>query len=282
MEKIEDSNVVQKTEESEKENSPMTTENLERLLKEITPEETVFSESDLDLPIEEPQTTPQEAAVEVVEDVVSEVVPQMSIVKITSLEKWFEKNSSNINNINQVKVSIRGIDSKQTLIMAVKDPSGGKDAEGNDKRVLKVFDNADTIPVLDVTPLAMDIYNNGFRVIHQFSDTIFIKAYGIKTGLICSLCVEFNGKLIPYNIIKLKRKDLELPIPCDTYTLNNEKMQAQASLETVQLLYKQSAKALAKFTTNQSVVEWLIDRQKDISDINHHLQIDDVIINILK
>jgi hypothetical protein len=59
-------------------------------------------------------------------------------------------------------------------------------------------------------------------------------------------------------------------------------MNESAQLEDLQLLYKQSAKCLDKFTTNNSVVEWLIDRQKDIFDINHHLQIDDVIMNILK
>jgi hypothetical protein len=136
--------------------------------------------------------------------------------------------------------------------------------------------------VLDLAPIKMDIYNNGFRVIHQYNDTVFIKAYVVKAGIICTLCVELNGKLIPYNILKLKRKDSELAIPSDVYTVSNEKLQSPAQKENIQLLYKQSIKSLDKFTTTLSVVDWLLDRQKDISDINHHLQIDDVIINTLK
>jgi len=53
-------------------------------------------------------------------------------------------------------------------------------------------------------------------------------------------------------------------------------------LEALQLLYKQSAKSVDEMTTNQSVVDWLLERQDDVTDINHHLQIDNVLIDILK
>lgn len=283
MEELEKTKEQEKKENSEKENTNMTTENLERLLKEITPEETVFSEADLDLPVEEVSETLQSSETEgVVEDTVLETPITTETIKITSLEQWFERNANNIPNINQVKVLIRGVDPKQTLIMSVIIPNGGKDAEGNDRRTLKVFDNAGSIPVLDLTPLAMDIYNNGFRVIYQYNDNIFIKAYSVKTGIVCSLCTQLNGKLLPYKIIKISRKESELKITIDVHDVTNEKMEAPAQLEDLQLLYKQSSKFLDKFTTNTSVVDWLIDRQKDIFDINHHLQIDDVIMNILK
>ena len=45
--------------------------------------------------------------------------------------------------------------------------------------------------------------------------------------------------------------------------------------------YKQSAKAVKDLTTIQDVVNWLIERQASVTDINHHLQIDGVLINIL-
>jgi hypothetical protein len=279
MEEIEKS---KEEEKSEKENESMT-ENLERLLKEITPNETVFSEADLDLPVEQDLETEGVSATSdtIQEEIVEEPVAEQ-IIKITSLEQWFERNANNIANINQVKVLIRGVDPKQTLIMSVIIPNGGKDADGNDRRTLKVFDNAGSIPVLDLTPLAMDIYSNGFRVIYQYDDNIFIKAYSVKTGIVCALCTQIDGKLLPYQIIKVSRKESEVKIPLEFRNVTEEKMNESAQLEDLQLLYKQSAKCLDKFTTNNSVVEWLIDRQKDIFDINHHLQIDDVIMNILK
>lgn len=279
MEEIE--KTKEKEEKSEKENETMT-ENLERLLKEITPNETVFSEADLDLPIDQELETEGVTAADTIQEEIVEEPVTVETIKITSLEQWFERNANNIANINQVKVLIRGVDPKQTLIMSVIIPNGGKDAEGNDRRTLKIFDNAGSIPVLDLTPLAMDIYSNGFRVIYQYNDNIFIKAYSVKTGIVCALCTQLDGKLLPYQSIKVSRKESEFKIPLEFRNVTEEKMNASAQLEDLQLLYKQSSKHLDKFTTNNSVVEWLIDRQKDIFDINHHLQIDDVIMNILK
>jgi len=108
MEELEKTKKIEQKEE--KENNPMTTENLERLLKEITPEVTVFSEESLDLPIEPietPQTVQQPESA--IQEVVSEPV-QINKIPITNLESWFNENASNINNINKVIVSLRGVD----------------------------------------------------------------------------------------------------------------------------------------------------------------------------
>jgi hypothetical protein len=34
-------------------------------------------------------------------------------------------------------------------------------------------------------------------------------------------------------------------------------------------------------STIQTVVDWLLERQAEVTDINHHLQIDGVLIDIL-
>ena len=165
--------------------------------------------------------------------------------------------------------------------MAVKDSSGETDEEGNDKRVLRVFDNSDEIPVLNMPPVSMDIYNNGFKIVYQYSDTIFIKAYGVRTGMICSFCTYLDGNLIPFAITRTKKKDTEMLIPEAQPTVTPDKLAATADLEALQLMYKQSSKA-TDLTTNKSVIDWLIERQASVTDINHHLQIDNVIIDILK
>jgi len=144
-----------------------------------------------------------------------------------------------------------------------------------------VFDNADSMPVLNLTPISMDVYNNGFKIVYQYED-MFIKTYGVRTGLICTLCSQVGGKLIPYAVVRVKKKDEELQIPETQPAVTAEKLAATADLEALQLLYKQSAKSVDEMTTNQSVVDWLLERQDDVTDINHHLQIDNVLIDILK
>lgn len=250
-------------------------DNLSQLVKDTTPEDNmVFSESNLDLPAEDENTEEEVQEVEAAQE--SNVVP------ISDLASWFEVNSPSLDNINQVKVSIRGIDSVNTIIMAVKD-GDEKDEQGNSKRVLRVFENANLTPVLNLPPAKMDIYNNGFRSIHQYSDTTFIKSYGVRTGLICTLCTMVNGRLIPYKIQRIKRKDTELEMTENENAASLEqKMTEDANLESLQLLYKQSARAVDDLSTNQTVIEWLTDRQESVTDINHHLQIDNVIIELMK
>jgi len=255
-------------------------DNLSQMVKDTTPPEVnMFSESDLDIPAEE-EIQAEAAAEEATVDTVEEV-PAANVISIAPLSSWFEAHCDEISNINQVKVSIRGVDGDKTLIMAVKDDET-QESDGNEKRTLRVFDNADTLPVLNLDPLAMNVYNNGFRITYQISEEMFVKTYGVRTGLICTFCNVINGKLIPYVVVRTKKKDTELEmIPSNELSTITAKLQQDADLESLQLLYKQAAKATDDLTTNQSVIDWLLERQDSVTDINHHLQIDNVIINIL-
>lgn len=245
-----------------------TSENLSKMVKDTQTEDpAVFSESELDIPQE---------------DVASEeATPQIETVPITYLSTWFEQNCTKFDNINQVKVVIRGVNSEKTLIMAVKNPSGEKDSEGHDVRSLRVFENADIHPVLNLSGVSMDVYNNGFRIINEYQDGIFIKCYGVRTGLICVFCNNIDGKLIPYSITRVKKKDDEVEIVRKGASEYTAKLLENADLESLQLLYKQSSKAVDDLTTNNDVVEWLLARQNEVTDINHHLQIDNVLIDVL-
>jgi hypothetical protein len=255
-------------------------ESLSQMVKDAPVDEgVVFSEADLDLPldIEEKEAAPTEETTPVAEETPSDGI----IIGISTMTNWFETHGEFLDNINQVKVAIRGIDANNTLIMAVKDGNGEVDEQGNDKRTLRVFDNADSIIVLDLPPVAMDVYNNGFKIVYQQGD-IFIKTYGVRTGLICTLCTEVGGKLIPYSVLRVKKKDEELIIPDDAPALVTETLAANADLEKLQLLYKQSSKSIEDLSTNQSVIDWLLERQDSVTDINHHLQIDNVLINMIR
>lgn len=247
-------------------------DNLSEMVKTETDDGMVFSESDLDLP--------QDAADTV--EAVQDETPAVESIGITTLGAWFEENSANFDNINKVNVSIRGIDQASNLIIAVKDGSEEQDESGEDKRQLRVFDNADTQPILALKGIDMQIYNNGFRAICEYTDNIYIKCYGVRTGLIAVFCNNINGTLVPYNVTKVKRSDDGVEVVRRSAGEVEVKMREAANLEDLQLRYKQSSKAVENITTNQDTVNWLIARQDEIYDINHHLQIDNVIIETLE
>jgi hypothetical protein len=245
-------------------------ENLSEMVKDATtePNPAIFSEADLDLPTDDIQE-------------VATVEATSPVIPITSLSSWFEENASRFSNINQVKVAIRGVDATKTLIMAVADDSEEADGEGNEKRNLRVYENADTHPVLDLTPETMDVYSNGFRILYNYGEGVSIKCYGIRTGLIAVFCNVIEGSMIPYAITRVKRKDDEIEVVSRDAAEVSAKLAAAVDGESLQLRYKQSAKAVADFTTNKSAIDWLLARQVEITDINHHLQIDNIIIDTL-
>ncbi len=244
-------------------------ENLSQMVKDAPTEDpVVFSATELDIPIEE--------------DVVTEEEPQANTIAIVPLSVWFDQNCDRFDNINQVNAKIRGVDGSKTLIMAVKDSSGEKNSEGEDKRNLRTFENADIHPVLDIPGVSMDVYNNNiFRIVYEYGNGIFIKCYGVRTGLIAVFCNTINGNLIPYATTRVKKKDTELEVAAFPVAEMSAKLLLNADLEELQLLYKQSVKAIEGFTTNQDVVTWMLERQVDVTDINHHLQIDGALIDIL-
>jgi hypothetical protein len=254
-------------------------ENLSRLVQETTPAAPVFTETELDLPVEDPvdETQPEEIEVQTPES-----VTEVEAVSTTNLSSWFEENGRNFNNINRVAVQIRGVDPDGTLIMAVKDPSGDLDKDGNEKRILRLFEGADVQPVLNIPASFMDIYNIGFQIVHPY-DNMIIKTYGLRKALIAIFCHNDTdkGRAIPYTISRIKKKDSTLKIKRGDASDLPTRLAAQLDKEAAQLLYKQCTKVVDDMRTNSDLIDWLLERQKAITDINHHLQIDQVIISLL-
>lgn len=245
-------------------------ENLSQLVKE-TPgiDPVVFSEEELDLPTDAEET--EELSVDDQTD--------GYVVQISSLTDWFDANVENFPNIRKPTVSIQGVDPAEQLIVTVQ-VIDEEATEQGDKRKLVVFDDSHLIPVLDLAAMDMQVYNNGFRIIYDFGEGIFIKSYGIRTGLISVFCNDINDKLIPYAIVKTKKSDTDVEVPRKDINEVGQKLIQPLDLEALQLRYKQSSKS-EDLTTNQQAIDWLIERQSSIADINHHLQIDNVIIETL-
>ena len=59
------------------------------------------------------------------------------------------------------------------------------------------------------------------------------------------------------------------------------KLQQQLDKEALVLLYKQSKKEAKDLSTNYDAVKWLQNRQNLVRDLYHHLQIENVIIELL-
>lgn len=232
----------------------------------VTEEPITFHEETLDVPETETQpATSEETAV-------------VSSIMITSLGSWFDENVNNFPNIRKPTVSIQGVDADQQLIMTILVST----KDGVEKRKLIVYDDAHIQPILDLPAIDMQIYNNGFRIVYDLGNGVFIKSYGIRKGLISVFCNDIDNQLIPYGVIRAKKQDTEIDVMASR-NLEDIKRQLSEPLdfEALQLRYKQSSKTEG-FRTNKEAIDWLLERQGYIEDIHHHLQIDNVIIDTLE
>jgi len=215
-------------------------------------------------------------------DEVAPIEPEATIneIAIVTLGGWFEKYGAGFTNLHQVRVAIRGVDPLENLLISIDDPEGAELADGQRKRSLKLFDDALIQPVLDLEPSSMQIYNNGFRVIYPINDDIFIKMYGVKTGLIAMFCYAIGNGLLPYAKFVAKKRVETIEIQTGDIESYRQQWTQPIDLETMHLLYRQSVKSDA-FATKGAAINWLLDRQDGITDINHHLEIDKVIMTLL-
>jgi hypothetical protein len=244
-------------------------ENLSQMVKEQIPPETVLNEDELE-------------AAEKVDKIVEEQKVEETGINIVPLSEWFESNYKNFDNINAVKVSIKGVNSDANLLMTVKTPGEESDEEGGPARELFLFKDANIQPVLNIPGMDMQIYNNGFKIVYDYNqDNIYIKGYGVRTGLIISFCNNIDGNLVPYVITKVRKKDSIIDLIAKDPNEVRQKLLEKADIEALELRYSQISKAEA-IETNYDAISWLLARQAEVTDINHHLQIDNVIIATLE
>lgn len=241
------------------------TENLSQLVKNgPTEEAVVFSETDLDIQEETPQ-----------EEVVTE--QDANILEIAKLSDWFDANVANFPGIRKPTITITGVDPTEQLLITVPIES---EEPGIEKRKIIIFDDANIRPVLNRPAMDMQVYNNGFRIVYDIGGGIFVKSYGVRTGLVSVFCNDIDDLLIPYGIVRAKKKDESIEVIRRNPDEVRQQLDGVLDIEALQLRYKQSSKAEG-LRTNIDAIKWLLDRQATIEDINHHLQIDNVIIDTL-
>lgn len=195
---------------------------------------------------------------------------------------WFEQNHSNFSEIGHVRVSISDVDPRQDLIFKIPDPKGGQFEDGRPKKRLRLFEDADEILSLNIPGQEMVVFkNNSFWILYDIGSGRFIRSYGVKTGLINVFCISINNMLIPYAKAKMKKKDEGIDIIDPNLSRIQSKLTEHADAESLQIQYKQITKSIAEISTVGSAVNWFIAKSKEVHDVNHLLQIDDVLINLV-
>ena len=250
-------------------------ENLTDMVQTEKTQEDTITEADLNLPsAEEKSETPPtiEENPETVKDV----------VKTIYLTDWFENYADVFEpDIKQLKTKISGLNPRSNIIVVMPHESNKKLEDGTIQKKVELFKRADEQNVLDLPGIDMSIYNNGFKIIHQYSEDVFLKTYGTKLGLIVSFCNKINDQLIPYTHSRLKKTEKELEVKFNDITQIKTNIDTELDKESLQLLYPQISKVIDTFTNKQSVIDWFLKKQTTIIDINHHLEIDVTISTML-
>ena len=192
---------------------------------------------------------------------------------------WFEANENLIQNVSRVKAEVTNITAKDSMIFKIKKFKKEDDME------LVSFYNPAIRPILNLPPIYLKVFKNDtFEALHQCTEEILIKSYGIKTGLIVVYCVNVDGKIIPFEKTKVKKNIQSIKVSGYTGMRENIKSKLSETMdkEIVQLLYKQEIKSKDELVTKENTIDWFLKKSIDVIDINHLLKIDNVLINVIK
>jgi hypothetical protein len=247
-------------------------ENLSEMVKNQN-KDNMFSTVKLDIPEENKEIEKSKIVYE------KEMEEQIeNIININYLSTWIR--TQIFDNIRLPNVKLQGINPDKQLIVISIDES--KDIDN--QRKIYIFDKADEIPVLDLPASDMQIYQNTFRIIYPIKEEgIEIKSYRIRQGLTNVFCKFIDDLSIPYAFNKLKKNDTGLtsiPEPPKNDYINNI-LNRNPDIEKCKILYKQFKNA-RNIHSNKDIFNWLLNRQKGIIDVHHHIQIDNVLIELLK
>jgi hypothetical protein len=197
--------------------------------------------------------------------------------------EWFAKHCGIFNDdiLRHVKLSCRGLDTRETMAFLVPHPDGGL-VNGEPKKKLVTKENADRHFIPDIVPESMEFFTNeNFRIVALTRDNIYLTVYVQKAQTFYTYSQKIEDLLIPYTIIKVGKK---VPgINVETTRLNLvEKLTQPVNVEDLILLYPQFLKIHESIVTKMDAVKWFIERKSTIFDIHHLLQIDNIILLILR
>jgi hypothetical protein len=256
------------------------TENLADMIKKSMSTGEPEKKEEIKIVSPEPRTKPDPKPNQVIKKDTKE--EKADTIPVTNLIDWFTMYHKSLPDVNHVQAKIRGVDPKETLIFTLPHPKGGKGSDGQDKRKLHSFDNADKRSVLNIKPVVLNSYNNEtFRIIYHLRENIFLKAYGVKTGLYVTFCAEIEGLPIPYKVVRIRKREKIVKFELHEIEKIYKKLSEPADYEGLLIQYPQINK-YKDMTTIKSAIELLLNIQKDVVDITHHLKIDFIITDMIK
>ena len=211
----------------------------------------------------------------IIEEKTEESGPEINLINFYD---WYEANCASIHNVARVKAEVSNINVKDSIIFKIQ-----KGKPEDESMELVSFYNPGSRPILNLPPVYMKVFKNDtFEVLHSYSDEIFVKSYGVKTGLILIFCANVDGKIVPYHRIKIKKNVTTVKLDkLPDINAIRERLSEDVDVESVQLLYKQASKYLSEFTTKEKTLSWFLKKESEVVDINHLLKIDSVLINVI-
>jgi hypothetical protein len=218
--------------------------------------------------------------------VVEEVVNVVNPANIIAFTEWIEKNNAvltSTSDIARVKIAVADVDPASSIGFKAPNLKGEKDEAGKVKKDLFFIKDINIFNVLDLPLFHLKFYKSDlFRIIHQYSETVFIKEYSIKTGSALTFCTPIDNHLIPYAKMKVKKGSKVISVPLPDVNKITEKMNGIGDIESLILMYKQSLKFKDKLTSLKEITTWILKRYEDAIDVSHQIQIDGVLIEQVK
>jgi len=203
----------------------------------------------------------------------------VTAVPITSLVNWFGKYRETVPvHIKTVNFRVAGVNLDSYLFITIPHPNNGFIENGEPRREIIMFKDANRIPAIDLPISDISVYHSGFKMIHPFKNGYF-KSYGGKSNnLIVSIA---SSNLIPYHILRIKNSNA---IIFKENSKNYENvLNDEAQREIIKTLYPVITKSdnWLSMKKNIDICNHFLDLQKDIKDNAHHIKLDNIMIGIL-
>lgn len=224
---------------------------------------------------------------EILVDEIPIVLEETEDVLETSLEFsslsnwWVTYKSEHGPEIKSLSINAPGLDPTECIIFVKQDPSKTKDESGVDKIILVPFSGANKVPVVNLPAINFNVYHNGYRMIHQVGESSYITSYGSKSNICIFDCVRMAECLVPFKCTKIKRKNAAFVPSTIDVSVMEARLTDPVDSEILVMMYKQSIKYLDEISTNRDAMNWLIRRKMSTVDINHLIQLDQAIIEIV-
>ena len=207
---------------------------------------------------------------------------QLSFTMIPILS-WFENYMSEANDESDpriVKMNTRGVDPTSTVIFTI--PAEGTYNE-NPARKLVLIHPAERFMVPNLKA-KITFLQSSVMFDYDVNENMKIRFYmAKKTMLQCYLLCNSDHGFVPYSYSEIAVNAQNMSISyhnADVASINNKCGEA-VNKDEVQIYYRQIQKHIAKINSIGETIDWLLTKQSGVVDINHHMEIEKVILDIL-